>query len=235
MSELERKLSRRRLLNGEGSVDCHDGSGLELGLELAGSSTDQSSLSFTSSQLIEKLLWFIKSPSRGGSNSSSSSNSSVSRCSEVLHSREEVSLQEFEAAFRKHKNIGSSRDREASSRGLMEKLEHLLGGNNLSVEDWFLSSDTRGAGLKKKSSGGVGDGKLTQLELADSIARLCRNLNLPAWSKQDVLNLLRYMDPNADSNLSMAEAIAAFKKYHGLPDYCKLRLCLQYSSSSRPI
>ncbi len=40
---------------------------------------------------------------------------------------------------------------------------------------------------------------------------------LPVWSREEVLNLLRYMDPNADSDLTLAEAVDAFNRYNAPP------------------
>ena len=129
-------------------------------------------------------------------------------------STKEVTLRELEAAFRKHHYAIINQNAENYCRGLMESLDFLLLENNLTVEQWFRQADVRGAI--------GGDGKVTLLELMNSISKLCQRLDLPDWDRQDALHLLRYMDPSADSDILLSEAVLAFRKFNSPPEYLEV-------------
>jgi hypothetical protein len=141
----------------------------------------------------------------------------------------EITLLELEAALRRHRHAKVNEAQETICRELMGRLDSLLTEHNLSVEAWFHFSDTKGAGLTKASSGGIGDNKVSHLELIDSLSRLCQQSNQPTWDKEDVLQLLRYMDPSGDSDVTLLEAELAFRRFKAPPEY------LQVLQSATPL
>lgn len=117
-----------------------------------------------------------------------------------------ITLHELELAFRKHQNACRLQPREEYERSIVFKFEHLLFLNNLSYIDWFYKSDVRGA------VGGTG--KVTLLELSDSINSLCISSDLATWSNSDLHCLMKYMNEDGTDTLTEADMSYAYDKYH---------------------
>jgi Ca2+-binding EF-hand superfamily protein len=134
---------------------------------------------------------------------------------------EEILLPELEAAYRKLKQVVMLEDKNQLGKKLFLRFKDLLNSLSLSPAQFFRRFDTRGS---LDYTGG--DGKLSPMELRDGINRLCDSSGLPRWKHTEYSVLVRYMDPNADGDITEEELLGAFERIEDTEteDSLKLRI-----------
>jgi len=114
-----------------------------------------------------------------------------------------IDVGELEYAFRQGRRTRANAQMEALGGGLVKRFERMLkkatdrdtGLTGVTVQKWFKSCDTSG--------GGKGDGQVSTKELRIGLANI--DSHEPKFTELDLLNFIRYMDPEADGDLGIGE------------------------------
>jgi hypothetical protein len=142
-----------------------------------------------------------------------------------------VEIDEFELAFKKFRHSKLHHGEESFARELMKNFEVLLKLTRKDIKQWFEESDVRGNYVTNTSyhhtgnhatddEHGInqvvqkGDGKISWGELKGAMRKLCTSCFAPMWSDDELLVLQRFMDPDGDGSLTLAEVRGSFKRLH---------------------
>ncbi|GMH70845.1 hypothetical protein TrST_g2624 [Triparma strigata] len=87
---------------------------------------------------------------------------------------------------------------------MLSRIKDLIRQCEITVDEWFSLMDSSGAAES--------DGTVSSLELRKGLKALCMSCKKKVFSENEVVNLLRYMDPNADGDLSKKEVEDAIER-----------------------
>ena len=113
-----------------------------------------------------------------------------------------ITFSELSKAFRVSRRTKAAAKVEAAGKRVLRRIKDLIKEWNLSVKDWFDLMDSCGEAES--------NGEISMMELRKGLRLLVRNKR--KFTENEIVNLTRYMDPNADGDLTLEEVEAAIKK-----------------------
>ena len=147
-----------------------------------------------------------------------------------------IDLAEFEKAVRNNRRMKSCADDFAKGRLLILRLEQLIDAHSMTLMQWFNACDKHGAldkaqaeaGGPASPKSGKGDSRLTMSEVEEMLLDMStKRPELENFTYDDVRELVKFMDPNFDGNISKSEFKDAFARGRLPPNV----LHVEYQSS----
>ena len=126
-----------------------------------------------------------------------------------------ISVQEFERAIRTCRRAKSCAQEHARGRFLVARLERMIDARGLGIMEWYKQCVAEHGSVKN----GGGEGGLTSVLIAESFRRLHEGRpDLEELGRDDVADLVHYLDPNLDGHVTKQEVKDGFRRAHLPPN-----------------
>lgn len=116
----------------------------------------------------------------------------------------EISFKELSEAFRKSRRHKADSKLQIKGKKMLTRIKDLIRQCEITIDEWFSLMDSSGAAES--------DGTVSSLELRKGLKALCISCKKKVFSENEIVNLLRFMDPNADGDLSKKEVEDAIER-----------------------
>lgn len=106
-----------------------------------------------------------------------------------------IAFDELEVAFRKSRRSKAASKLKARGRRVLSRIKLLIKDLEISIEQWFDMMDSAGSA--------DGNGSISSIELRKGLKLLVGKRR--QFTENEIVDLIRYMDPNADGDLTLEE------------------------------